>query len=371
MAVLTPNMGLLQPTIAVDTGLTWEQDVNANSMVLDGHNHSPGNGVQIPPSGLNINGPLTFQNQQAIALQAAVFTEQASLSTINALFVGTDGNLYFNDGASDPSIQITSGGRVNATSSGISSGTATASFVSSVLVVNAATNTPANIQAGSILIGNNISASNFVTLSAVDPLPSNYSLVLPEIPAATSFLTLDTSGNITAGTYPVMNGIAFAQLAAAVQQALSPSGSITAFGGTTAPSGWLICNGAAVSRTTFSNLFTAIGTNYGSGDGSTTFNIPDLQGQFLRGVSNASGRDPDATSRTAMNTGGNAGNNVGSVQSYQIQSHSHTYQSGGTLNVNGTFAAQSTTNSQANSGNPTGGNETRPINAYVNFIIKT
>lgn len=60
-------------------------------------------------------------------------------------------------------------------------------------------------------------------------------------------------------------------------------GTITAFGGDTAPTGWLLCDGSAVSRTTYADLFAAIGTNYGTGDGSTTFNLPDLQQRFPLG----------------------------------------------------------------------------------------
>lgn len=93
---------------------------------------------------------------------------------------------------------MTTGGSVNATSSGISSGTATASFVSSVLVVNSATNTPANIQAGSILIGNNTAGSNFVTLQPQNALGSSYNLTLPTIPASQNIMTLDASGNMSA-----------------------------------------------------------------------------------------------------------------------------------------------------------------------------
>ena len=162
-AVTTPNMGLQQPTIGVDSGLAWETDLNANSSILDLHNHTPGNGTQIPPAGLNINSALTFNNQQATNLQAVVFTAQATLATLSALYeVGP--NLYYNDGSGNV-IQITSGGTVNATSSGITSGTATASFVSSVLTVNFASNTPANIKGGSLLLGNNSAGSNYLTLS--------------------------------------------------------------------------------------------------------------------------------------------------------------------------------------------------------------
>lgn len=62
-----------------------------------------------------------------------------------------------------------------------------------------------------------------------------------------------------------------------------PSGAVMPFAMATAPSGWLVCDGAAVSRTSYANLFAAIGTLYGTGNNSTTFNLPDLRGHFVRG----------------------------------------------------------------------------------------
>ena len=69
----------------------------------------------------------------------------------------------------------------------------------------------------------------------------------------------------------------------------TPVGTISAFGGSTAPDGWLLCQGQALSRTEYASLFSVIGTSFGSGDGSTTFNIPDLRGKFAEGLP-ASGR---------------------------------------------------------------------------------
>ena len=66
-----------------------------------------------------------------------------------------------------------------------------------------------------------------------------------------------------------------------------PIGTISMFAGTTAPTGYLLCQGQAVSRTTYANLFTVIGTTYGTGDGSTTFNLPNLQGRFALGKSSS------------------------------------------------------------------------------------
>lgn len=71
--------------------------------------------------------------------------------------------------------------------------------------------------------------------------------------------------------------------------ALLPIGVILPYGGTSAPSGYLFCYGQAVSRTTYATLFTAIGTTYGSGDGSTTFNLPDLRGRVIAGQDDMGG----------------------------------------------------------------------------------
>lgn len=142
-----------------------------------------------------------------------------------------------------------------------------------------------------------------------------------------------------------------------------PTGSMLPYGGTTAPSGWLLCDGAEVSRSDYASLFAAIGTSFGSGDGSTTFNLPDLRGEFLRGWDNSRGRDPDAATRT----GGDA---VGSTQEDEFMSHTHTTSAGysnnkgrvGSDNRHLVFSGHTT--------GATGGNETRPKNVAVNFIIK-
>lgn len=64
---------------------------------------------------------------------------------------------------------------------------------------------------------------------------------------------------------------------------LPPSGAVIMFAGTSAPTGWLLCDGSAVSRTDYASLFASIGTRYGGGDGYSTFNLPDIQGVFPLG----------------------------------------------------------------------------------------
>ena len=86
-----------------------------------------------------------------------------------------------------------------------------------------------------------------------------------------------------------------------------PSGTVLYFAGQTAPAGWLKANGAAVSRTAYAALFAAIGTTYGAGDGRSTFNLPDLRGEFLRGWDDGRGVD--------------AGRALGSAQAHALQSH--------------------------------------------------
>ena len=81
-----------------------------------------------------------------------------------------------------------------------------------------------------------------------------------------------------------------ADLSAAIQSSI-PSGTVIHFAGQTAPTGWLKANGAAISRTAYAALFAAIGTTYGAGDGHSTFNLPDLRGEFIRGWDDGRGID--------------------------------------------------------------------------------
>ena len=91
-------MNLVISTIGVDSGLAWETNLNASLTRIDNHNHTSGNGVQIPSAGIAINSALTFNNQQATNVQALVLTPQSSLATLNAVYVqGAD--LYYNDSA--------------------------------------------------------------------------------------------------------------------------------------------------------------------------------------------------------------------------------------------------------------------------------
>ncbi len=152
-----------------------------------------------------------------------------------------------------------------------------------------------------------------------------------------------------------------------------PSGLVFPFAGTVIPDGFLLCDGQTYSREAFKSLFNAIGINHGSDNG-TTFRVPDYRGRFLRGVDGATARDPDRASRTAMNTGGSTGDTVGSVQGHQYASHAHDTPIGGTLTNGGIGSRYYCGVSYNETGNQNvsaaGGNETRPVNANVHYIIK-
>lgn len=149
-------------------------------------------------------------------------------------------------------------------------------------------------------------------------------------------------------------------------------GTVQSFAMSTAPAGWLKCNGAAVSRTTYAALFAAIGTTFGAGDGSTTFNLPELRGEFVRGLDDGRGID--------------TGRAIGSAQGQSITDHQH-LQAFGPLNgdggrygkvatgINATqYSLTAGPNGDANytSGvqGPTTGAENRPRNVAMLYCIK-
>jgi microcystin-dependent protein len=181
------------------------------------------------------------------------------------------------------------------------------------------------------------------------------------------------SGSLDAPTDGQANaqGQALAHRTAYLNKRMNPIGEVIMYAGSTAPYGYLVCNGAAVSRSTYAALFALCGTSFGQGNGTTTFNLPDLRGRFVRMVDGGAGLDPDAAGRTAMNTGGATGNNIGSVQADAFEAHVHSIPTSDGLI--GSTVAHTDSNQQVGSDidtGSTGGSETRPVNAYLNFIIK-
>ena len=136
-----------------------------------------------------------------------------------------------------------------------------------------------------------------------------------------------------------------------------PAGIVMPFAGSTAPQGYLLCDGSAVSRTDYADLFTAIGTVYGAGDGSTTFNVPDLSGRVVLGVSQ---------SHALGSTGGEA---THTLTEQELPAHSHVVPAHGHNNdITATTPALSHTVTQAvfkyNSPNYRGTGNNQAIWAY-------
>ncbi len=155
-----------------------------------------------------------------------------------------------------------------------------------------------------------------------------------------------------------------------------PAGSIVAFPTSTAPSGWLECNGSNVSRSTYSTLFAVIGTNYGTGDGSSTFTVPDLRGEFIRGWDNSRGVD---SSRAIAST--QSDDNKSHNHSVTDPGHSHVYVDQ-TANNEGYRPWKAGDNdcgqrSKNTNSATTGislaaqGSEARPRNVAMMYVIKT
>lgn len=356
----TPNMGLLLPDPTITPGPTYASEIDDAFDLVDSHDHTLGKGVPIPTNAININNDLPFNGFNLDTIRASRFNSQSAFLTlpadVNELYV-VNGNLVFNNNLGQP-VQITEGATLDATSiGGIGGdfGTSTASvFYTSAdktFTFWSNTNTPANIDAGNITIRNTTLNSFGITLAPDPAIASNYELTLPAaLPTQTSALEVSPSGVVT------------------YRGGVTPAGGIIMWGGVAAPSGWLLCDGTSYLNTSQPGIFAAIGTAYGSAD-ATHFNVPDFRGIFPRGVDAGAGNDPDAAGRGNNYPGGNTGDNVGSFQADIYGSHAHTYPTVSNTNPSGAAAWGVGRNVTAST-DASGGNETRPKNLYVNFIIK-
>ena len=189
------------PIVGVDPGPDYATNVNNCFFFVDAHDHSPGKGLQITPSGMNINAALTFTNNPATNLKYANFTSQGAVSVLKSLYV-VNNDLYFTDGNGN-AFPITASGGVAGSPGSIGSLVAPASVTyntSTQTFVFAATATQAaNIDGATHIFRNTTSPFNGVTVSAPLALASSYNIVLPPLPTGTgNFVVLDSSGNLTA-----------------------------------------------------------------------------------------------------------------------------------------------------------------------------
>ena len=201
---------------------------------------------------------------------------------------------------------------------------------------------------------------------------------------ATKEITVDTTKNTvvvhdgsTAGGYPLLNqtDLNNTLTSTSTSQALTAAqgkvlkdeiddivtennnltGVVQFFARNTAPNGWLKANGATVSRTTYAGLFAAIGTTFGAGNGSTTFNLPDMRGEFIRGWSDGRGVD--------------SGRGFASWQADEFKAHSHVVPSINFGTARGVTVGSAGLGNTENS-SISGGAETRPRNLALLACIK-
>ena len=228
------------------------------------------------------------------------------------------------------------------------------------------------------------SGAPFVALKSPSSVSSNVTFTLPGADGSNGQM-LQTNGS-GALSFTSVQGV--------------PSGSVFCMAVATVPSGYLECNGAAVSRSTYAVLFAVIGTAYGTGNGSSTFNLPDLRGEFVRGFDNGRGVDN--------------GRSIASSQSSQFGQHNHSVSASSSTSVtdpghfhnllydNGSFGGSSgavtprgsstpsnpgisnristkttgisvstsTSISQSNRGGTSNSSETRPRSIAMMYVIK-
>jgi microcystin-dependent protein len=236
-----------------------------------------------------------------------------------------------------------------------------------------------------------------------DDNSASIKLQAPSAVTTTVTFTLP-DGDGTSGQFLQTDGSANLSWGTVAASSLFASGMVIPYAGSSAPSGWLLAYGQAVSRTTYSDLFSVISTTYGAGDGSTTFNLPDLRGRVVAGQDDMGGVSADRLTDQSGGLNGDTLGDTGGSETHtlteaQLASHTHAISSitiqgisspgsgtrsglsfvpegtGGTT-VTGTTGATvggttfAHTASLANTGSDSAHNNVQPT-IILNYIIKT
>jgi microcystin-dependent protein len=376
----TPNLNLIKPdgTDVVDIA-----DLNANMDVIDGklgttgHNHSgtAGNGPKITNAGLAAGaaddtaiGSRTVNQALASPANVGTITQLLSwlagriktitgatnwydapaitLAAINTLF-GTSGHSHNGTTGQGPKIAFSNieGAPSSMTPTAHASTATTYGVSTAANYGHAMASSAVPLVAGSGAAG--VDNGKFAREGHVHP---EQTAVSGNAGTATKLATARK-----------INGVNFDGTADIQIGAGEPIGMIYVWPSSTIPDGYIECNGQALSRSSFSELFAKIGTIHGVGDGSTTFNAPDFRGVVPRGLDKGRGLDIDGANRT-----------IGSYQADDFKSHSHTIGLGDGMYYGGTTAkiAQFSVTDTPKISGSTGGSETRMKNIGVIYIIK-
>lgn len=199
----SPNMSLIIPGVGSTFGPDWASDLNASLLLIDSHDHTAGNGVQITPSGLDINSDLSMQANNLTSVRSVRMQAQGSplalASDLGCIYVSGD-DLYYNDTLGNQ-VRITASGAVAGTPGSIASlvAPASATYVggSSKFVWQSNVNVAADMDAGAIIL-RNLTVSSFGLTLQPPSLSSDYAITLPTLPVSQKIMTLDASGNMAA-----------------------------------------------------------------------------------------------------------------------------------------------------------------------------
>jgi len=365
----SPNMNLIIPVPTQTLGPLYAEQIAACFNKLDSHNHTFGEGSQIPLSALTVSQALPMNNYPISNASYVSLAEQITSPTQTGSLYMQGGELYFRNGAGTFDIKMTNGPVVNVPGTAGFAGLlppASATYAGSDFVFQSGTNIAGNLDAASIKIRNTNPSSNAITISAPNPLPADYSLTLPSAgPSVTSILQFDSSGN---ASFIAAGGVG------------APTGTVSMFAGSAAPSGWLICDGStldSVANPQYAALYAVILTTYG-GTGADDFNLPDCRGVFVRGVGSQTISGETYTGTLAAkqvdnleshNHGGTTGSSTVPVTLVNFINPGSTTGVASNLQSvgSGTISGSSHTHSISASGS---GTETYPANIALNYIIK-
>ncbi len=203
--VISPNMNLPVPVVGTTPGPDWANNINSCMGGIDEHDHTPGHGVAISSSSIDINSDFSIDGFSLTDVEAIVFDAIPSFSTSQSVYVVSP-DLFFRDGNGNQ-IRITQSGAVSGASgtiTGLPSGTASASFqsVGGTFQFQSATNTPANGSFASVLLAEQTTSPNTITLKSPTSLAASYNVTWPAaVPSATSLLAMSTSGVLSTVPY--------------------------------------------------------------------------------------------------------------------------------------------------------------------------
>jgi len=358
-----------------------------------------GIGTTSPAYKLDVNGAIRMPNATAILMNdsSGVAKQTLQLFSDDNTYMSTPGALILRTNGTTERMRIDSAGRVGiATSTPSTNATLTVNGNIAVAIPtrNAASANQIGVWTSDDPVDNARAAISFATVaggsssnSYIAFATNNYGV------SGGERMRIDSSGNVGIGTTSpgqkltvagtiesTSGGVKFpdgtTQTTAAAGGSGVPAGSVMDYAGATAPSGWLLCAGQAVSRSTYAALFTAISTTYGAGDGSTTFNLPDLRGRVAVGKDDMNGTAANRITSggsgiTGTTLGAAGGTQTHTLTTAQMPAHTH----GGVLTPTGgsstLLSCGSSTSGDTGSTGGGGAHQNTQPSMILNKIIKT